>query len=392
MAADNSLRRLRLAQVVTRMDIGGVPDHVMTLIGGLRREMDITLICGSIDDTHRRTLVAMNIPVEIVPFRRLLHPLVDIRTFQALYKHYRERKFDIVHTHTSKAALIGAIAAVAARIPVIVNTAHNLGFIAMPKRMLKVLFWIYDFVLLRSTTDAVITVSTKVRQQALAARLLSPLGVFAVHNGISRQKMQVSAADAQARRLEFRATPDEVLIVCVARLVWFKGLDTLVSALALLLQQHPGVRVVVAGDGPLHQQLAAQADSLGISNSFILSGERRDIPAILAAADIFVLPSVSEGLPISIMEAMASAKPVVATDVGGVAELVDHNITGLLVPPASPVALAQALERLVQDKPLRMRMGTAGQNRIDSEFSPHKMAQATAAIYHACLARKGGST
>ena len=389
--ADANNRRLRLAQVVTRMDIGGVPDHVMTLVGELRHDFDITVICGGLDDIHRRDLAMMDVAVASVPFRRLLSPIADIQAFLALFALYRSRKFDIVHTHMSKAALIGSLAALCARVPAVVNTAHNLGFIALPNHALKFLFWIYDFVLFRSTVDAVITVSAKVRERIVETRLLPPAKVFAVHNGMAGRKMEVSEGSAAARRAEFAVSAGEILIVSVARLVWFKGLSTLISAMPLLLAKCPGVRIVVAGEGPLREALTKQAEDLGVGGRLMLVGERRDIPAVLSAADIFVLPSVSEGLPISIMEAMAAGKPVVATDVGGVAELVGHNETGLLVAPRAPAALADALAQLALDPPRRTAMGTAAKRRLAADFSPLRMAQSTAAIYRAILQRKGRS-
>ena len=384
-------RRLRLAQVVTRMDIGGVPDHIMTLIKELQPDFYITLICGEIDDIHRSELAAMNVAIETIPFRRLLSPVADIKTFLALLALNQSQKFDIVHTHMSKAALIGSMAAVRAGVPVVVNTAHNLGFVALPNRALKLLFWAYDFLLFRTFMDAVITVSKKVRERIVQTRLLPSDRVFSVHNGMSTQKMTVSDGDAAARRAEFGVAPDEVLIVSVARLVWFKGLSTLISAIPLVLTKCPGVRFVVAGGGPLQGELAKQAGDLGVGGRLVLAGERRDIPSILAAADIFVLPSVSEGLPISILEAMAAGKPVVATDVGGVAELVDHQRTGLIVPPGMPQALADALAQLALSPSLCLAMGSRGRQRIASEFSAPHMAQRTAAIYHDCLVRKGRS-
>ena len=380
-------RRLRLAQVVTRMDIGGVPDHVRTLIAELHDEFDISLVCGEIDDQHRDALQRMNVDIHIIPFRRLLSLGTDIKTFRALLKLFRTQRYDVVHTHMSKAALIGSSAAMWARIPVIVNTAHNLGFIALPRRVLRGLFWLYDFMLFRATMDAVITVSAKVRNRIVETRLFPSARVFSVHNGIDLAKMSVSADEAKATRRALGGAPDEVLIVSVARLVWFKGLDTLVAAMPALLTKCPKVRIVIAGEGPLRAELAAQAKALGVADRFIMVGERRDVPALLAAADIFVLPSVSEGLPISIMEAMASGKPVVATDVGGVAELVADKQTGFLVPAQRPELLADALSKFAADPGLRAGMGNKGLERISTEFSAGTMAKRTAEIYRTIFAK-----
>ena len=383
-------RRLRLAQVVTRMDIGGVPDHIMTLVRQLHVDFDIAIICGQIDDQHRQELEKLGIDIKIIPFRRLLSPFADARTFLALRSIFKTGKFDIVHTHMSKAVLIGSIAAKWMRVPLIVNTAHNLGFIALPNRALRLLFWVYDFLLSRLFIDRVITVSDKVRDRIVATRMLPTKRVAAIHNGMYIDKFEVPQMELAARRQELLAGPDDVLIVCVARLVWFKGLSTLVEAMPDIVRSVPKSRFVVVGDGPLKAELTAQAESLGMGNRLQLIGERRDIPAILRASDLFVLPSVSEGLPISIMEAMAAGLPVVATDVGGIAELVEEGKTGLLVPSRQPGALASALIKLANNPKWRQTFGANGKQRIATEFSPSKMARCTAALYRDSLSDRGG--
>lgn len=386
---DVSKAPLRLAQVVTRMDIGGVPDHIMTLIKELHDDFEITVICGQIDAAHRKALEALSVAIVIVPFRRLLSPLADIKTFLELRSLIKAHKFDIVHTHMSKAVLIGSIVALWMRVPLVINTAHNLGFIALPNIALRWLFWVYDFLLFRTSVDTVITVSNKVRDRIVVTNMLPAKRVVAIHNGMSTHKFGVAQIEIDARRLEFSSCPDDIVIVCVARLVWFKGLSTLVDAMPSVLARAPNARFVVVGDGPLKAELIAQAGNLGVGKQLILTGERRDIPGILAAADLFVLPSVSEGLPISIMEAMAVGLPTVATDVGGVSELVTDGETGLLVPPRATEALANALTTLALSPALRQAMGANGKRRIEKDFSPAQMAQCTAAIYRDRLLRRG---
>lgn len=382
----SAARRLRVAQVVTRMDVGGVPDHIMTLVRGVRNSADITVVCNAIDERHRDELEALGVRIRIVPMRRLLAPVADVRGLVALTRLFRTDRYDIVHTHMSKAALLGGIAATLARVPVRINTAHNIGALAMPNAALRALFWIYDRLLLGLTTDAVVTVAERVKAGIAAKRIVPEHKLFAIHNGIDTQRFSVSPDAAQAVRREFGLADDDVLVVAVARLVWFKGLDTLVAAAAIVLGSQPQARFLIVGDGPQRDQLMRQAEALDIASRVTFAGERRDIPAILAAADLFVLSSVSEGLPVSILEAMASAKPVVATRVGGVAELVEDGSTGLLVDAGNASGLATALGGLIADPNRRMTMGRAGLARVKERFSNDRMVAKTAALYRDLLA------
>lgn len=381
-----AIRRPRVAQIVTRMDIGGVPDHVMTLVRGLRFDFEVVVICASIDPRHARELEALAVPVIVVPLARLPHPVADLRALLRLVQVLQARRLDIVHTHMSKAVLIGAAAARLARVPVIVNTAHNLGFLALRQPLLRALFWAYDRALFAATCDVIVTVSRQVRAGVVRAGIAPPRKVVAIPNGIDPARFSVSPELRRSTRLAL-ADGDGLVIVTVARLVWFKGLDTLLEAAVPLLARHPRARIVIVGEGPLRAALTAQAVRLGIDRSVIFAGERGDIPALLAAADLFVLPSVSEGMPISILEAMAACRPVVATRVGGVPDLVLDGVSGLLVDARAPDALAAALLRLADDPALAARMGQAGAARLDRAFSAAAMVARTGALYRRHLRR-----
>ena len=386
VTAIGSVPRPRVAQVVTRMDIGGVPDHVMTLVRGLRTEFDVVVLCASIDPRHASDLAALSIPVITIPFARLPSPVADMKALVALLRILRGQHFDVVHTHMSKAVLIGAVAARLARVPVVVNTAHNLGFLALPNPILRGLFWLYDRLLFALACDVIVTVSRQVRAGVVRAGIAPARKVVAIANGIDPGRFAVPAAlrDETRSALAPGAAP---LIVTVARLVWFKGLDPLIAAAPDLVARHPLARIVIVGAGPLREALGAQSLRLGLGEHVVFAGERGDVPALLAAADIFVLPSVSEGMPISILEAMAAGRPVVATRVGGVPDLVADGTTGLLVPPRDPVALAAALIRLADSPALGERMGRAGAARLAAAFSAGAMVARTARLYRHHLRR-----
>jgi len=171
-------------------------------------------------------------------------------------------------------------------------------------------------------------------------------------------------------------------VVTLARLSPQKGIDTLVTAAGLV----PEAKFLVVGDGPERTALEAQAESLGISSRVSFLGHRRDVPALLASADVFALPSLFEGLPLSVLEAMAAAKPVVASRIGGTDEAVVDGVTGILVPPSDPAALAQAIRTVLADPQLAARMGGAGRARVHEAFTAQAMARGVEAVYDELLA------
>jgi glycosyltransferase involved in cell wall biosynthesis len=374
---------VRLLEVVTRLDVGGVPAHLMLLLEGLRsRGYEITVACGECIPEHERKLAALGIPLVRLPLRRLLSPVADGRGLVELYRLIRSHQFDIVHTHMSKAALLGGCAARLARARVVVNTAHNLGSIAMPRAWLRALFWIYDKLLLSLTADAVVTVSERVRDTVVRDGLLSARRVFSIHNGIRPTPGDVhSFAPLEA----IDGGRDRLVVGTVARLVWFKGLNDLVAAAPAVVKAFPQTVFVLVGDGPERDHLEHEANELGVAANFIFFGERHDVPSLLRGFDLFVLPSVSEGLPITILEAMAAGKAVIATEVGGVPELVEHGVTGLLVPPRDPTALGAALISLLGDRPRRSAMGRSGRQRLARAFNAERMVAETDALFQRLL-------
>jgi glycosyltransferase involved in cell wall biosynthesis len=173
------------------------------------------------------------------------------------------------------------------------------------------------------------------------------------------------------------------VVLTVARLDEQKGHCYLLEAAA----QVPEAQFVLAGDGPLRASLEAQARSLGVEDRVKFLGYRSDIADLLADCDVFVLPSLYEGLPLSILEAMSAGKPVIATHIGGTDEAVIAGETGLLVPPADSAALAAAIRSLLTDRPLAQRLATAGRARVAQEFSAAKMVQQVIAVYDELLAK-----
>lgn len=382
-------RRLRIAQIVTAMDCGGVPDHIVNLARGLSQRHDVTVICREADEQYAIALAAAGIEVVHIPFKRAPNPLADIRTFRLLVKLLRERRFDVVHTHRSKAALLGLIAARMAGVPVAVNTAHMFGFMILPHALGRGVFWLYDKLLFAFAADAVITVSDSIRSAVIAGGVVPARKTHRVYYGIEYSHF-LPTLDPIGVRKSVGVDPDATVIIVVARHVPQKGLDMMLAAAAEVAASQPEARFLLVGDGPLRSGLEEQARNLGIEDRVIFLGARSDVATLLQIADIFALSSVAEGLPIAILEAMAAGKPVVSTGVDGVPEAVLDGVTGFVIRSRNPSEMATAFKQLIADPALRRRMGSAGRLRLEQEFSVERMTANMEALYRDVGARSSG--
>ncbi len=306
---------------------------------------------------------AKGIRVVDVPIRRSADPLAMWRAYRALVAFFRTERFDIVHVHTPVAALVGRLAAARAGVPHVVYTAHGFYFherMAWPKRAAHMaLEWLGG-----RFTDLLLT---QAEEDAASARRigLSRGPVHAIGNGSDPARFRPAAEDPAARarlRAEFGTPDDRPVIAVVGRLVDEKGYPELFAAMHRVDAELWVVGERLASDhaGSVAGAIAAlEADAATRARVRFL-GYRQDVPDLLRAADIFTLPSHREGMPRSIIEAMLTGLPVVATDIRGSREEVVDGKTGLLVPVRDPTALAAALSRLARDGGLRAAMGAAG--------------------------------
>ncbi len=275
------------------------------------------------------------------------------------------------------ARLLGRLASV----PIIITWRQNIS-IGRPWRE-KVNRWTAPL------DDHVTAVCQLARQAEIEGTAVPPHKVSILYNCIDPAPF---ATDKTAQRTqirqEFGIPPAAPLIGVVGRLHPQKGLPHLLNALPHTRQQLPETRLLIVGDGELQDELSAQAQKLGLSDVIIFTGARSDIPDILAALDLFVLPSLWEGLPLAVLEAMAAGLPVVATAVGGVPELVTDGETGRLVPPGDTVALAQAIIAILSQPSQSQMMGAAGQARAASDFNAATITRQLEALYFHLIAQK----
>ncbi len=292
-------------------------------------------------------------------------------------RHLRSGKYDLLHTHEYKGNLIGGWSAWRLGVPGIASVRGYTDR-TFPLRIYK---WLDLGVTLRLFTR-IVTVSEAVRRQVLRAGY--PAGrVLILHDAVDTTTFSPDRVQAGVRVWkELGCTEDHLLVCAVGRLSPEKGHGFLLAAFREVVTAVPEARLVLAGEGPLHSCLQAQATGLGLSDHVIFAGYRDDVEAIIAASDLLVMPSLREGFGDPIIEAMALGRPVIASRVGGMMETVHDGETGLLVPSGNPDALAQAIVNLLTDPQARERMGLQGRLVALREFSVERLADGLAKLYY----------
>jgi glycosyltransferase involved in cell wall biosynthesis len=358
--------RPRVLLVITLAEVGGAQSYVAALLPALAERYEVVLAAHGEGPLRG---AAARVGARFVPLRhvrRPVNPLRDLAGLLELIALLRRERPRILHASSSKAGVLGRLAAVAARVPIRFFTVHGWAFSAY-SGLPSLLYRVSDR-LMAPLTTVTICVSETELAAGLEAGTCSAERSVVIHNAVD-----VSGA---LRSRHDRPTPR---LIAVGRLKAPKDFLTLIRALATLPGQ--AFEALIVGDGPERSQIEAEIRRLDLQARVRLAGERSDVPELLAESDVFVLSSRSEGLPVSVLEAMAAELPVVATDVGGLAELVVDGETGILVPPGDEAALTEALGRVVADRELRRRLGTAGRARAESSFDLSAFRRAHLELY-----------
>lgn len=300
-----------------------------------------------------------------------------------LAKTFRHIRPDIVHTHKYKDSILGAAVARYVGVPHTVRVVHGMPEPFSGLRNLRMLFYtMLDRFVSRLLIDRVVAVSSDIEKQLV--EIYGPNHVVRIHNGIDLDAVQVSTPRLQKRR-EWRLDEMVTLIGTVGRLVPVKGHAVLLEALRILRGANRNVMLLVVGDGPLRGQLESEIARLGLEKSVIFAGHHSPAYDFINMMDVFVLPSLHEGIPMVLLEALALRQPVVATRVGGIPEVITHGETGLLAEPADALSLAKFIQQLVEDKSMAARIGKAGRTRVEEEFNARTMAEKTVGLYKKVL-------
>jgi glycosyltransferase involved in cell wall biosynthesis len=371
------LRRLSVLHVVSVPGIGGAQAYVETVIQRLG-ELGYrpAVVCNA-----EPALVARYTPcakVFPIPIAYRASPWYDLRFFVRLLCLLRRERFDIIQTSAAKASLYGRLAARLAGVPVVIFTAHGFPFHHFMRRLLRWGLMALEKAMSRWCTDMVVSVSEADRRYAIAKGIVPAHRIVTIQNGIDVNR-PIPQQDAARHALAL--APQAPVVGMVGRLSRQKAPEDFLRAAALVAQEFPEAIFLVAGDGPLRSRLERLAMALGIANQVRFLGFRDDIPLVMAALNVFVLCSLWEGLPLTVLEAMAASRAVVATAVNGVAEVVQDGCTGLLAPPQGVQQLAAHIAALLRDPARARAMGEAGRRRVCEQFSIERTVAQLSELY-----------
>ncbi len=298
----------------------------------------------------------------------------DIKSILKIRNFIKNNKIDIIHSHGYKSNLYNLLASIGLRVKRI-TTCHNwLGSTA------KMRFYAYLDKLLLNKFDKVIVVSNDLNAEVLK-RGISPKKVQLIYNGIDLKRFQPDNLNNISFKELLGFQDGSPLIGTVGRLTEEKGHNYLISAFANMISELPDAKLLIVGDGPLRNSMESQVKNLGLQNKVILMGTRRDIPEILNIIDIFVLPSLTEGVPMALLEAMAAKKPIIATRVGAISNIIKNGYSGLLVEPKDSNALYCSMNCLINDKAKAFSMANEAFECVKSKFSSLRMAQEYINVY-----------
>ena len=374
------MSRFKVVQIVEDMKVGGQEAIIASLARGLDPEtFDVRVWCTQAGGRLADELQSEGYDVQVLG-------LVGLRRLQdvvRLTKQLRDEEIDVVHTHAWGGGLIGRFAALNSRSPVVVGHVHGIyNYISKVHLLL-------DAALCRAST-VTICCSRAARDFVVEQQCVPAEKVTVIYNGIDLSPFHERPAEEKAAvRQELGVETDGPVVGSVGHLLTHKGHEHLVRAFPQVLKAMPRARLLLVGEGKKRDELAQLAEDLGVAESTIFTGVRRDVPKLLSIMDVFVLPSLNEGLGMATIEAMASRVPVVASRVGGIPEIVRDRETGLLVEPGSPEQLAEAILEILVYPEWGEKLCEAGRDLCRQDFNVEGMVGKVSMLYQGALARAG---
>ena len=391
---DSEGKKLKICHVITRMIVGGAQENtLLTIKGHVERGHECVLVTGFSPGREGELLKNVELP----PFRietfpdlvRELSPVRDLMAFFKLRRFFREEKFDVVHTHSSKAGIIGRLAARAAKVPVVVHTVHGQAFHPYEKPWRNKLYiFLERFAAKRC--DKIYAVARAMIDQCVAAGV-APLEKYqVVYSGMDTTAF-ASARRESPLREKLGIPEDALVVVTVARLFPLKGYEFVIPAAEKLIPEYPKLHFLIVGDGPMHDDLLAGLKKNGTDGRFHFAGlvPPHEVCRYIAQADILWHLSLREGLPRSVVQALASGIPAVGFRLDGTPEVVIDGETGFTVTPEKTEEVVSVTRRLLADPVRRAEMGKAGQKLVLERFDWRKMADILEKEYYSLLTRTG---
>jgi len=373
------LRQVKILYLITELNVGGAEKALARIVAHLNRDRyDALVAC-----LHEPGLVADEIRAAGSRVVNLdMRSRTDLRVIYRLFKLLRQERVQIIHSYLFHANLLARLVGKLARVPIIISSERTMEMEGRIRLLLNRLT--------SPLADRVIAVARRVRDFAVKSIGVPSEKLVVIYNSVEISEYQ-GGVDVARIREELEIDPAHTVVGTVSRLDEAKGIRYFLQAVPEVLIRNSEVSFLIVGDGSQRRELERLARDLGIESRVIFAGYRPDVVKMLAIMDVFVLPSLYERFPNAVLEAMAIAKPVVATRVGGTPEAVEDGVTGLLVPPRDPKALAEAIIALLQDRERAEAMGRAGRERVERYFSAERMVQETEALYEELIGEKMAS-
>jgi glycosyltransferase involved in cell wall biosynthesis len=373
----NNKKKIKVIHLVEELTIGGLEKILTSIVLNLdKKKYNVSVWCLREGGFFANKLIKEGFDVKILNILTSRNPL----SIYKLYKLLKNCKFDIIHTHAYSAGTIGRMSAFLAGIPIIIS--HNHSVYDYYNRYYHFVEWLLSLI-----TDRIICISDIVNRFANETQRINAKKLMTIHNGIDSE-YTVSEKRTSGLRKELDIPVDHSVICTIAHMEEHKGIKYFLESASLLLQSRNDISFLLVGEGALKEELKILCADLKIEKNVIFAGERSDIPEILSLTDIFVLPSLREGLPLTILEAMACGKPVIATNVGGVPEVVKDGVSGILVPPKDTEALHSAMNELLGNREKLKKMGYNGKRVCNVSFDSKTMTGKIEDLYDSLMYKK----
>ncbi len=377
-------RRTGVLHIITRLDVGGSTDNtILTVLGLDKEKFRIALAHGStslpskmVKELRGSSEVEI---LEIPSLVRNIQPWSDMKALFRLYRIIKKGKYRIVHTHCSKGGLLGRLAAVLARTPVRIHTPHGHIFYGHFGRIASWIFLWLERILAR-WTHMIITLTGQGKKEHLSYGVGTPGSLEVIHSGVKLEPFLQANDEQHSVKQELHLPHHARVVGMVGWLTPIKGPNYLVEAWHIVERDLSDAALLIVGDGPLRGELEELVRRNGSNGSVVFTGMRQDVPRLMGTMDVVVLPSVNEGMGKVLVEAMALGKPLVATHVGGIPDLVKDGVNGYLVPPRDPAALAGAITDLLSNPEKARQYGEAGKE-IAPRFSAERMVEKIEQLY-----------
>ena len=379
-------QKIKILHIITNLPVGGAQDNTLITIENLdKSKYDVTLMSASDGDWLERALNLKDVKLIFVnELVRKIHIVYDFIALIKIFFYIKKGNYDIVHTHSSKPGFSGRIAAKLAGVPIIIHTIHGFPFNDFMNPFARK-FFIYLERLLSKLSDALITVSNLNLQKAVDLKI-APMDKFTnIYSGICFGKFDVNV-DIAHKKDELGFGKNDKIVGMVGRLSAQKSPKYFIKAIPDVLSVEPDTKFLLVGDGELRQELESIIKKLKITENVKILGYRDDVPELLSIIDVFVLTSSWEGLGRSLTEAMYLKRPVVATAVEGVPELVIHKKTGLLVPPKNSESISDAILYLLKHPEICESIGEEAGKKVRDDFSAEKMISQIQQLYRKLIA------